>query len=322
MLTHEDIRIDYAKVFSILPKIMSMPMEFIGNKWYAARKIDGSFSSRRDKLVCRMVEDGVQVLEQGGEAMTLFNWMLEYGGARDKMEAKLTLLNLSAAVLDAKNYIEKEIDQRFVPIDYAQRSYERRIQKQDNFTRFLWQTFGHIKSEDVLKKYRVGCSWHKVHETGKYNDMTQFWYINRNQEVCHDKILLYKEDGHRDHSFGGGRGFTKAKGYSARCFFGEHLLPNRRENERVFVCESEKAAIIADLYFGKGIWLATGGKCNFRKAGVGADWTFIADCDAWEYWKGLCFNNPCPKWWESYKGYEPGEHDDIADLILNHLIKK
>ena len=116
------VKIDYNKVFSILPKIMDMPMTLQRKRWNAARYIDGSFSTRPDKLVCRLVEDGIQVLEQGGEAMTLFNWMIRYGGCRDRMEAKLRLVGLSAAVVEAPDFKEKRLPLRFVPKDYLERS--------------------------------------------------------------------------------------------------------------------------------------------------------------------------------------------------------
>lgn len=323
MLTDRNIKIDYAKVFSILPTIMGFPMNFYRNKWYASRKMDGSFSQRPDKLVCRMVKDGIQILEQGGESLTLFNWMLKYGGCQDRFSAKLRLLNMAAAVLVTPKYEEeKAVPDRFVPIDYLNRSYERRIQKHDNFTKFMWSIFGESKAENTLRKYKVGSNWQQIYKTKSYAEATQFWYINRNNEICHDKSILYKEDGHRDHDFGGGRFYRKDKGYNGRCFFGEHLLKSRREGEKVYIVESEKTAIIASAYFNKGIWLATGGKCYFRKTHTSPDWVLISDFDAWDYWNSLAWGLNCPKWWESYPGYVPGEHDDIGDLIINFLIKR
>lgn len=323
MLTDENIKIDYPKVFSILPEIMGMPMTFYGNRWYAARKIDGSFSVRKDKLVCRLKQgtrpgEGmfIQILEQGGKVTTLFSWMIDYGGCKDKMEAKLRLLNMSAAVLTVPDFTEKYAAQRFVAPEYMERSYEKRITTGDNLTEFLWSIFGRYNTEIVLRDYKLGCSYRICPSNNKYYNMTQFWYINRNQEIYHDKIILYNTDGHRNHDFGGGRAFIKAKGYGGRCFFGEHLLANRNEGEKVYVVESEKTALIAKLYFKKGIWLATGGKCNFRKEGTDKDWIYISDYDAYDYWKRLACQSSCPKWWESYPEYTPGEHDDIGDLIL------
>lgn len=310
-----EIRIDYNKVFSVLPQIMSMPMEMIRKKWYAPRHIDGSFSTRKDKLVCRMVNDGVQVLEQGGEAMTLFKWMIQYGGCRDAMEAKLKLVGLSAAVIDMQDYIEKEVPLRYVPKEYLERSQDGRIQFPDNLTLFLRKSFGTLEAEYVLKKYKVGRAWYKMPQSGKYENITQFWNINKELQVLHDKKILYKDNGKRDHDYGGGRSFTKGKGYSARCLFGEHLLKNRKEGERVFVVESEKTAILADLYFGQGIWLAVGGKNYLRKADIESDWTVLADMDAWEEWN-LKLPEQCPRWWELLNYTDCGKKDDIADYII------
>lgn len=290
-------------------------MEMYRNKWYAPRYIDGSFSTRKDKLVCRMVNDGIQVLEQGGEAMTLFKWMIKYGGCRNAMEAKIKLVGLSAAVIDVQNYIEKEVPLRYVPKEYLERSQVGRIQFTDNFTLFLRKTFGMLEAEHVLKKYRVGRSWQKINAIGRFENVTQFWYINKEFHILHDKKILYKDNGKRDRNYGGGRIFTKGKGYSGRCIFGEHLLKNRKEGERVFVVESEKAAIIGSLYFGGGVWLAVGGKNYLRKEDIESDWTVLADRDAWEEWN-LKVPNQCIKWWTFFPEWECGETSDIADLIL------
>lgn len=315
MIQEEYIRIDYAKVFSILPEIMSIPMTLIRGKWYASRYIDGSFSTRRDKLVCRLVKDGIQILEQGGVSMTLFNWMLQYGNCRSRMDVRLKLLTLSSAVLVIPNYLEKEAPQIFVPKEYMDRSEYNRLHAKDNFTLFLYKNFGTLLADTSLRKYHVGHSWGKVLKTGTYKDLTQFWYVNKNNEICHDKKILYKEDGHRDHDYGGGRSFTKGKGYSWRCLFGEHLLANRRGEERVYVVESEKTAIICDIYFRRGIWLAVGGLKNTKGLDIKPDYTVLADVDGWEEWNKK-YPGQCPKWWMAYQDWECGGHDDIADYVL------
>jgi len=316
-----DIKIDYNKVFSVLPQIMSMPMELVRNRWYAARRIDGRFSNRKDKLVCRPVNDGIQILEQGGDAMTLFSWMLKYGGCKDSLEVKLKLMNLSAAIINVPDYIDKKIEQKFVPKEFLERSYENRIYNPDNFTLFLKSIFGSLATEHTLRKYKVGQTRWKIKETENYENLTTFWYINKNNEILHDKIILFKPDGHRDHSFGGSRSHTIRKGYSGNCLFGEHLLRDRKDGERVFVVESEKAAIIGSLYFGNSVWLATGGKNNFIYGNADEGYTYLADIDAYEYWNTLRRGN-CPKWFDAYPDWHHGEKDDIADLILDYLIKK
>ena len=58
----------------------------------------------------------------------------------------------------------------------------------------------------------------KIAADNTYADVTQFWYINRKGEIYHDKKILYKEDGHRDHRYGGSRDFHKRQGLFRQVF--------------------------------------------------------------------------------------------------------
>ena len=76
-----------------------------------------------------------------------------------------------------------------------------------------------------------------------------------------------------------------------QCFFGEHLLSDRRKP--VAIVESEKTALIASFYIPEYIWLATGGKngCfNEEHFNVlqGRNVVLFPDLEATEEWKEKC----------------------------------
>lgn len=312
-----NVQIDYHKAFAALPEIMGMPMKLIHNKWCASRKIDGSYSPRPDKLVCRLVdENGIQILEQGGECITLFTWMLKYGGCKNNNEVKMRLIERSVGYLPIPDSIEKEQEIRYVDRKYLDWSIENRINYQDELTLFLKDRFGPIRTEATLRYYNVGVGRKSV--AGQYCNMTQFWYINELNEILHDKLMQYKMDGHRDKEINPSRFFKKSKGYVGRCLFGAHLIP-KNHGMQVYVVESEKTALVASLYFSKGLWLACGGKNNLKRIGVKDDWKILPDVDAFDEWE-RAFPGKCVKWWESYKNFEVGPKWDIGDLILECLI--
>lgn len=316
-MTTEKIRIDYLKVFTGLPDIMGIPMKMVAGKWIASRMIDGSYSTRPDKLVCRQVDDGIQVLEQGGESMTLFTWMQKYGGCKTRFEAKMRLIDMGAGYVEAPDYREKDVEIRFIDQRNIDKSTEVRMQSEDNLTCYLKSIFGSIDTETLLRQYRVGAGRRVV--DGSYVNMTQFWYINSDGRILHDKLMLYKTDGHRDKAVIPGRMFKKTKGYNGKCLFGEHLL-SMYPDEQVYVVESEKTALLASLFYGKGLWLACGGKNNLRACGVKPGWKVLPDVDAFSAWRRE-FGDACVEWWKPY-GVEVGEKWDIADLIVECLIKK
>jgi hypothetical protein len=314
----DEVMIDYARVFTGLPEIMGIPMKMFQGKWYASRKIDGSYSMRWDKLVCRMVDDGIQVLEQGGETMTLFNWMIKYGGCRDRFAAKMRLIECGAGYLPMPEYKGEDVETRYVLQRNVDLSVEARLQTHDNLTMWLKSIFDPGSVETVLRMYQVGVGRRYV--AGAYRNMTQFWYIDSQRRVLHDKLMLYRPDGHRDREIAPGRMFKKSKGYNSYGLFGEHLIPTHGGGN-VYVVESEKTALLGALYYGKGLWLACGGKNNLRACGVKEGWKILPDVDAFKTWKNL-FGGACIEWWSGYKGVEIGEKWDIGDLIVERLIKK
>lgn len=321
------IQIDYKKVYAGLPEIMGMPMRFERGRWYASRKMDGAYSTRQDKLVCTLKKERtagpsdwyIEILEQGGGITTLFQWMQKYGGCSNGREAALRLMERSAGCIALPDPEEEAMEVKYVRDWSIGKSLENRLHQPDALTLFLRNTFGPNATEMTLRAYKVGMGRRQI--DGQFRSMTQFWYIDESGNIMHDKLMLYKEDGHRDKDVNPRRQFTKQKGYTGRCLFGQHLLKGHSGNARVYVVESEKTAIICSIFFGQGIWLASGGKAWLKSVGVREGWRVLPDVDAYDDWAQE-FGSACVKWWEKYDGYQPGPKDDIGDLVLSHLMKK
>jgi hypothetical protein len=314
-MKNEDIRIDYKRVFAGLPTIMGMPMIRVKDRWWASRKMDGTLSPRQDKLVCRMVDDGIQIFEQGFGSRTLFNWMIEFGGCKDRKEAHAKLVSLGAGFMPEKIEPEKKLPLRHVDPYHMKQSAIKRSRSNDNLTLFLKTVFDPGRVESVLRMYNVGA------EGVPEKWMTQFWYVDESGIILHDKKMMYKPNGHRDRDIIPARRFKVGSGYHGRCLFGAHLLPTLGRTEPVYLVESEKTAIICSLHYGRGLWLASGGMENIRVGQIGEGWKLLPDYDGYEKWNNK-YKGRCVKWWESYPGYECGPKDDIGDLIINYLRKK
>ena len=134
-----------------------------------------------------------------------------------------------------------------------------------------------------------------------------FWYTDADGKICYDKRIKYLESGKRDKAYGGSRKFKTADGYTARPYFGAHLV---EKGLPVNIVESEKSCLICCLYYG-GVWLATGGKTNLKD--VPDECVLWPDIDAISEWQG---KGNVMEWWS---GEAVGEHDDIADLIVKKL---
>ena len=130
-----------------------------------------------------------------------------------------------------------------------------------------------------------------------------YWYVDAEGRVCYDKRCRYGEDGHRDKSFGGTRAYRTSDGFTARPYFGAHLV---KEGEEVRICEAEKSALLGALALG-GTWLACGGKNNLKDV---ANAKLYPDYDAREEWER---KGSVVEWWQDW--HEVGATSDIGDLI-------
>lgn len=297
---------DYAKIFEVLDTFTGLPIKRKGRRWYGACYMDGSSSDRWDKITCRLLNDGIQIFEQGMGGITLWSWLLKYGGCNDTKEAAEKLRYISNCNIIVPPPKPKP------PIRYVYESILNREKidigiKKDNLFSFLSSIYG----ERAVQLAYSSLNITPVNLIHRDDIGTNFWYVNKDNKILHDKIVLYKPIGKRDHDFGGARRFKQDSGFYGNCYFGEHLLKNNKL--KVYVVESEKTALIAMLSIRSGLFIATGGKnCILHSE---PDWVFLSDIDSWEYWESK-MPGQCPKWWEAYKDWDYGPKDDFGDYLI------
>lgn len=143
--------------------------------------------------------------------------------------------------------------------------------------------------ERIQDLYKLGCT---------KNGSTIYWQIDINNHVRTGKIIQYNPmTGHRSHDVGGVNwvhAIMKKKrllneGFNlSQCLFGEHLLPYY-PNADVMLVESEKTAVLCSCLFPLKVWLATGGKQNFKRELLqvlsGRKVFVFPDTDCYEDWK-------------------------------------
>lgn len=125
--------------------------------------------------------------------------------------------------------------------------------KSSNLYRFFIKYFDEEDVKKVFRKYLVGVS-------NKWGNATIFWQVDQHMKGRAGKIMQYNsETGNRDK-----KKFFWIKNQSEntemrQVFFGLHLI-NYFKNYKIGIVESEKTAMLCDLFFDeKIIWLASGG---------------------------------------------------------------
>lgn len=293
--------INYNSIFANLDKITGLPLKLKGYRWYGACYMDGSPHSRWDKTTARMTSDGnIQILEQGYKSITIWNWLLEYGGCNDNNDVFKRLNSNDNFVLDTI-HVSAHKDAKFV----LKISQDRFISN-DELYRWMCTLFDRVEVDHVFKLFNVTSTiaWNKEYAT-------TFWYVNAGDNICHDKQVVYQKNGKRDKSFGGGRLNKTADGYSNRCYFGEHLF-GCIDNEYIYIVESEKTALLFYLKYKKPV-MACGGLNSLRK--IKDNYVLLPDVDGYDEWAK---RGNCVKWWGHYST-SVGEKDDIGDLIVKDL---
>ena len=207
--------------------------------------------------------------------------------------------------------------------------------KKSNLYQFLIQYFHEEKVKNTLKKYLVGVS-------NFWQDAVIFWQIDRDFKVRSGKVMQYDLiTGKRDKT----KHFWIKKEDSNKemrqVFFGLHLL-ELFKNYKIGIVESEKTALMCDLFFDeKIIWLASGGLMgiNERKLDDLSDREIIlfpdlsaksSKINAFEEWKSkaelisenLKMDIKINNFLEFFSSdYDRENQADLADFILEDLRK-
>lgn len=302
----DSFRFDYdpAAAMRNCSKLLGMEMTQRGRQLEGGYYITGEpHPYRKDKLKVYCQNGTVWVSEEGGRCISLTQWLIEFGGAADYKEAIKMVKGESQAMHWNGEFRKRiEVEQRFVSPDVLA-GCKRFDLRKCNLFNWMCKMFPEEKVREAWDIYNVTTDSH---------GNTCFWYVNQEGKILYDKRIAYKEDGHRDKSFFPGRQFRVGDGFSGRCYFGACL---HSDGKRVFVCESEKSAILGYIYWGRR-FVATGGKGNLRE--IEPDMVLVPDMDARIEWeeKGEVW-----RWWEKWPAGEVvPDHADVGDLIERRLL--
>lgn len=294
--------INYVGIMHRIPDIMSLDLVRKGDNWEGRYYIDGKrHPYRRNKLQVKMWKraDGtdIMVYEQGGEVMSLQRWLVQYGGAIDSKTAWSIMKGNSIPIREFMHHnIIENVEGLYIP-EEVYNEYRQYPFENCNLYNYFCRLFGENKTKEAFERYNV--------TTNERGDVV-FWFRNNEGKLCHDKIVRYKHDGHRDKGFGGSRRFKTSDGYTQRCMFGSHLIES--DDEIVRIVESEKTALACYCAFGD-LWLATGGKGQLRDTDERT--ILYPDMDAICEWRE---KGNVEEWWIN-AGVELGEKDDMCDMI-------
>ena len=108
------MRIDYPKLFNIVDKITTLPIIRKGNNWYGKCYINGKPAHRFDKTVITLLPKNIRILENGGEVMSIAQWLVSYGGCSSYSEAYKKLRNEESGVINTTFVIEEEKPIRYI----------------------------------------------------------------------------------------------------------------------------------------------------------------------------------------------------------------
>ena len=290
--------IDWIRVFQHVPEITGLDLTLRGKAWEGRYYINTEpHPYKADKLKIKLYNGCVWLHEQGGASMSLVTWLTLYGGAADYKHAYQIIRGKDKPLIQKPEFVAKKEVVAYVSPDVLQGAKAYDLNKCPLF-RWMCTIFPEDHVREVWDRYNVS--------TDNYGNAV-FWYTDADGRICYDKRIKYLESGKRDKTYGGSRKFKTADGYTARPYFGAHLV---EKGLPVNIVESEKSCLICCLYYG-GVWLATGGKSNLKD--VPDECVLWPDIDAISEWQG---KGNVMEWWS---GESVDEHDDIADLIVKKL---
>jgi hypothetical protein len=161
----------------------------------------------------------------------------------------------------------------------------------NNFLEYLRKLVGKDAMMKLREAYRIGCSEH-------WKGATVFWQLDTKGLIRTGKIMLYDRIiGKRikepySHITWAHTAHKLPEFNLNQCLFGEHLLVGN--DKPVGIVESEKTAIICSHYLPEMIWLATGGKSNFKAELFNKlkerEVTFFPDLGAYAAWEEKIMN--------------------------------
>ena len=192
------------------PRLLGLELhEKGGNRLEGGYYLDGTpHSWRRDKLKVFISRGSVWVMEEGGRCISLPQWLIEYGGAADYKDALKMIKGESQALRWSHEVVyKKACVVKYVDGDVLRGARAFPLEKSPLFR---WMC-------GLFAEERVRDAWHRYCVTADDKGRTCFWYVNGDGKICHDKVISYKEDGHRDKACSMGRVFRVRDGYSARC---------------------------------------------------------------------------------------------------------
>lgn len=288
------------KAFESIPSIMGLELVRRGTKWEGGYYINGDkHMFRRDKLKVAKWKNSIWVFEEGGDAMSLTTWLQRYGGASDYWAA-VDIIEGRQKPFIWDGHRQREAEKvRYVGKDVLDGAKQYDLNKCSLF-RWMCRLFPEERVREVWDRYNVTTDSH---------GNAVFWYVDQSERILYDKRILYKEDGHRDKTFFPGRQYRVADGYTQKCYFGA-CIPD--DGKKAFICESEKSALLASLYYNGRRFLATGGKGNLRE--IGKNEMLVPDMDARMEWEE---RGEVWRWWEKWglPIERIPDHADIGDMI-------
>lgn len=308
--------IDLYGVMQHIPDILGLNLTLHGSAWQGGYYIDGTKHHKKDKLKVKLYRSNgkrnIYVYEQGGESLSITDWLQKYGGARDWKHAMDILRGNStpSAALVHINTRQSSAPLRFVPQEewLAESKYE-----YERSPLFVWMC-GLYPEVDVRKV------WQRYGVTVTPNGDVTFWYIDKDRNICHDKRIRYHYDGHRDKDFGCRRKFKVGDGYGHRCVFGAHLISGEGgscvSGIKPCVVESEKTCLICALEYPDKTFVAVGGKNNIALV-FGRECVLYPDMDAIKDWE--ITGHTIAEWWH---GHDMGATDDVGDLVVKGKRKR
>lgn len=289
---------DVAMAYRNAPKEMGLELTERNGQWQGGYYLSGEpHPYRRDKLKVFIGRDGVWVAEEGGESVSLIDWLIKYGGAGDYRGALRIINGQDKAVhWDVESERRRAEETRYVPAEAVSGALAWGLER---CPLFLWMSglFGEPAVREAWSRYNVTSD-------GRGNCV--FWYTDSRKRVLYDKRIAYRKDGHRNKDFFPGRTYLTRDGYNGRCLFGDNWVDWGRT---VYVVESEKTALMVWMRYGRQC-VATGGK-----NGLGAmreSMVLLPDYDARDEWaaKGRVW-----PWWKRWGIDEIPPKSDIGDMI-------